>query len=65
MVVEDGGGALVGTLDGRIYAYRGGALELLSRAPRGITALAADGDRLWVGVRRSGLHVVQLSAPRS
>ena len=51
---------LVGTADGVVYKLQGDRLtQLASTAHSPITALAADGRRIWLGLGRLGLHVIE------
>jgi hypothetical protein len=55
---QDGDDVLVGTAHGEVFGLRNDQLGLLvSGLPGRITALAADGPRVWLGVGRNGLYV--------
>lgn len=51
------GTILVGTARGELFAARRAALALLARFSGRVTAVAADGARVWFGLGRAGLHL--------
>lgn len=56
---QDADTVLVGTTHGEVFTLRNDQLRLVNlKQSARITALAADGPRVWLGVGRAGLHVV-------
>lgn len=53
-------GILVGTADGIVYKLTDTQLTAVARTDLGrVTALAMDGKKIWLGIARSGLHLIE------
>jgi hypothetical protein len=60
------GGILVGSAKGAVYGLKGSDLRLLFVSAGGrVTAMTADGDRIWIGVGGKGLQLIDGGAARS
>jgi ligand-binding sensor domain-containing protein len=58
------GTILVGTAHGDLFSLRGRMLTpLWNGLPGRVTAIVADGDRVWLGIGRAGLHLWTKDSP--
>ena len=58
------GGILVGTARGELFALvKHDLVRMADGLPGRVTAIAADGDRVWLGLGRAGLHLFVPGAP--
>jgi ligand-binding sensor domain-containing protein len=59
-----GGTILVGTARGELFGlHKTVVTSVASGLPGRVTAIATDGDRVWLGLGRAGLHVWTKGAP--